>query len=85
MASSKEWWQKYHEALSRGDKAAAAEAFQKYLEAKRAEGKGSSRPMLVNLSTKAKDYRNAVPLEEIPDEMEKSPEFFELLRRMEEK
>lgn len=82
MASSKEEWQRYQEALRRGDKEAAAEAFRRYLEAKKAEGKGGSKPTLVNLSTKAKDYPNAVPLEEIPDEMERSPEFFELMRRI---
>lgn len=81
MASSKEEWQAYQEALRRGDKAAAVEYFRRYLEAKRA-GKGGSKPTLVNLSTKAKDYRNAVPLDEIPDEMERSPEFFDLMKRI---
>ena len=85
MASSQELWQQYQEALRRGDKEAAAEAFRRYLEAKKAEGEGGSKPTLVNLSTKAKDYRNAVPLDEIPDEMQRSPEFFELLKRMAEK
>ena len=80
--SSKEEWQKYQEALRRGDRAAAAEAFRRYLEAKKAEGKGSSRPTLVNLSSKAKDYPNAVPLEDIPRVMQEKPEFFELLRRV---
>ena len=82
MANSKELWQQYQEALRRGDKEAAAEAFRRYLEAKKAEGRGGSKPTLVNLSTRAKDYPNAVPLEEIPDEMKRSPEFFELLKRM---
>jgi len=80
--SSKEEWQNYQEALRRGDRAAAAEAFRRYLEAKKAEGKGSSRPTLVNLSSKAKDYPNAVPLEDIPRVMQEKPEFFELLRRV---
>ena len=80
--SSKEEWQKYQEALRRGDKEAAAEYFRRYLEAKKAEGKGGSKPTLVNLSSKAKDYPNAVPLDEIPDEMERSPEFFDLMKRM---
>ena len=79
---SKEEWQKYQEALRQGDKEAAAVAFRRYLEAKRAEGKGGSKPTLVNLGSKAKDYRNAVPLEEIPDEMERSPEFFDLMRKI---
>lgn len=82
MASSQEWWQAYQEALRRGDKAGAAEYFKQYLAARRAEGKGGSRPTLVNLSTKAKDYPNAVPLDQIPNEMERSPEFFELMKRV---
>ena len=81
MASS-EWWQKYQEALRRGDKAAAAEAFRRYLEAKKAEGRGGSRPTLVNLSTRAKDYPNAVPLEDIPKVIVEKPLFFELMRRI---
>jgi len=79
--SSKEEWQKYQEALRRGDRAAAAEAFRRYQEAKKREGKGGSKPTLVNLSTKAKAYRNAVPVDEIPDEIERSPEFFDLMKR----
>ncbi len=79
---SKEEWQKYQEALRQGDKEAAAEYFRRYLEAKKAEGQGGSRPTLVNLSTKAKDYPNAVPLEDIPRVMVEKPEFFELMKRM---
>ena len=83
MANSKEEWQKYQEALRRGDKEAAAEYFRRYLEAKKAEGKGGgSRPTLVNLSTKAKDYPNAVPLEDIPRIIQEKPEFFDLMKRM---
>jgi hypothetical protein len=80
--SSKEEWQRYQEALRRGDKEAAAEAMRRYLDARRAEGKGSSKPTLVNLSSKAKDYPNAVPLEDIPQVMKEKPEFFDLLRRV---
>ncbi len=79
--SSKEEWQKYQEALRRGDREAAAEAFRRYQEARRQEGKGSSRPTLVNLSTKAKAYPNAIPVDQIPQELEKNPEFFDLMRR----
>lgn len=79
---SKEEWQEYQEALRRGDRAAAAEAFRRYLEAKKAEGKGGSRPTLVNLSSKAKDYPNAVPLEDIPRVMLEKPEFFDLMRKV---
>jgi len=82
MASSQEEWQRYQEAMRQGDKAAAAAAFQRYLDAKKAEGKGHSRPTLVNLSTKAKDYPNAVPLEDIPKVMLEKPQFFDLLRRL---
>ncbi len=82
MASSKEEWGRYQEALRRGDKEAAADAFRRYLEAKKAEGKGSSKPTLVNLSSKAKDYPNAVPLENIPEVMLQKPEFFELMKRI---
>lgn len=83
MANSKEEWQKYQEALRRGDKEAAAEYFRRYLEAKKAEGRGGgSKPTLVNLSTKAKDYPNAVPLEDIPRIIEEKPEFFDLMKRM---
>ena len=84
MASSKEWWQQYQNALRRADKAAAANAFRKYLEAKKAEGKGGSRPILVNLSSRAKDYPNAVPLEDIPRIIEEKPEFFDLMKRMQD-
>ena len=79
---SKDEWQRYQEALRSGDRAAAAEAFRRYQEAKRAEGKGSSKPTLVNLSTKAKAYPNAIPLDRVPEELEKNPEFFELMKRV---
>jgi len=79
--SSKDEWQKYQEALRRGDRAAAAEAFRRYQEARRREGKGGSRPTLVNLSTTAKAYPNAIPVDQIAEELEKSPEFFELMKR----
>ncbi len=82
MASSKEEWARYQEALRRGDKEASANAFRRYLEAKKAEGKGSSKPTLVNLSSKALDYPNAVPLESIPELMQEKSEFFDLMRRI---
>ena len=82
MASSKEEWGRYQEALRRGDKEAAADAFRRYLEAKKAEGRGGSKPILVNLSSKARDYPNAVPLESIPEVMQEKPEFFDLMRRI---
>lgn len=79
---SREEWQRYQEALRRGDRAAAAEAFRRYQEAKKAEGRPSSKPTLVNLSTRAKAYPNAVPLDEIPRQLEENPEFFELMKRI---
>jgi len=82
MASSKEEWERYQEALRRDDSAAAADAFRRYLAAKKAEGKGSSKPTLVNLSSKAKDYPNAVPIDSIPRIMQENPEFFDLMRRI---
>jgi len=80
MSNSKELWQQYQEALRRGDKAAAAEAFRRYTEAKLAEGKGS-KPTLVSLA-KGKTYPNAIPLDQVPDELERNPEFFELMKRI---
>ena len=77
MASSKEEWQKYQDALRKGDPAAAAEAFRRYLEAKKAKG---SKPTLVSLGLR-KTYPHAIPLEQIPDELERNPEFFELIKR----
>jgi len=82
LASSKEEWERYQEALRRGDRTAAAEAFRRYQEAKRKEGKGGSKPTLVNLSTRAKAYPNAVPLDKIPEEIERNPEFFELMKKI---
>jgi len=79
---SKDEWQRYQEALRSGDRAAAAEAFRRYQEAKRAEGRPSSKPTLVNLSTRAKAYPNAIPLDRVPEELEKNPEFFELMKRV---
>ncbi|MBA7483201.1 hypothetical protein ES707_18712 [subsurface metagenome] len=55
----------------------AAEAFRRYLEAQKAKG---SRPTLVSLGLR-KTYPHAIPLEQIPDELERNPEFFELIKR----
>ena len=79
---SKEEWQKYQDAMRAGDAAGAAEAFRRYQEAKRQEGKGGSKPTLVNLSTKAKTYPNAIPVDQVPDELVKNPEFFELMKKV---
>lgn len=78
---SKEEWQKYQEALRRDDKVAAAEAFRRYQEAKRQEGKGGSDPRLVSLGL-GQGYPHNVPLDQIPEEVERNPEFFELMKRI---
>jgi hypothetical protein len=80
--SSADEYRKYQEALRSGDKAAAAAAFQRYLDAKKQEGGHNSKPTLVNLSSKAITYPNAVPLENIPSELERDPEFFNLMQRV---
>ena len=80
--SSKDEWRTYQEALRRGDKTAAAAAYRRYLEAKKQEGAKSSKPTLVNLSSRAKTYPNAIPVDQIPDRLEKDPEFFELMQRV---
>lgn len=80
--SSKDEWQKYQEALRKGDQAAAAEAFQRYLAARQQEGQKSSTPNLVNLSTADKTYSNAIPLADVPAEIAKNPEFFNLMQRI---
>lgn len=78
-----EEFERLKEALRRAEspeaRKAAADAMRRYLAAKK--GRGSSRPTLVSLGYK-KPYPHAIPLEEIADEIEKTPEFFELLSRI---
>lgn len=81
MASAKEEWQRYQEALRQGDRTAAAEAFRRYQEAKKAEGRRGSKPTLVSLGYK-KTYPHSIPLEKIPEELEKNPQFFDLMKRI---
>lgn len=78
---SKEEWQQYQEALRRGDSAAAAEALRRYQAAKLAEGKHKSKPNLVSLGF-GKKYPKAIPLDQIPDEIERNPEFFKHLQEI---
>ena len=59
---------------------AAAEAFKKYQTAELAKGK-QSKPTLVTLGYK-KTYPNAVPVDKIPDELAKNPEFYNLMKRV---
>lgn len=56
----------------------AAEAMRRYNLSRRGKG---SRPTLVSLGM-GKTYPNAIPLEKIPDEIEKNPEFYELMKRV---
>lgn len=58
----------------------AAEAMRRYLERRKAQGHGS-RPMLVSLGYK-KTYPSAIPLEKVPDEIAKNPDFYELMRKV---
>ena len=78
--SSKDEWARYQEALRANDPKAAAEAFRKWQAARLAEGQKGSKPTFVKLSGRSSGY--SVPVEQIPDEMEKDPEFFELMRRI---
>ena len=50
----------------------------RYLEAKKGKG---SKPTLVSLGLR-KTYPHSIPLEQIPDELERNPEFFELFGRI---
>lgn len=58
----------------------AAQAFERYRVVKLAKGKGS-KPTLVSLGYK-KTYPHAVPVDKIPDELAKNPEFFKLMKRI---
>lgn len=78
---SKEEWQAYQDALRRGDKAAAAEYFRRYLDAKKAEGKGGSKPTLVTLR-RGGGKDNAIPLDQLADRMITSPTVYDRVRRI---
>jgi len=58
----------------------AADAFKKYRVVQLAKGKGS-KPTLVSLGYK-KTYPHAVPVDKIPDELAKNPEFYNLIKRV---
>ena len=55
----------------------AAEAMRRYLATK----PHRSKPTLVSLGFK-KTYPSAIPVDKIPDEIERNPEFFELFKRI---
>lgn len=58
---------------------AASEAMKRYLEKRGV--KGSSRPMLVSLKFKA-PYPTAIELKDIPDEIARNPDFYELMKKV---
>ena len=58
----------------------AAEAFERYRVVKLAKGKGS-RPTLVSLG-RERGYPNAVPVDKIPEELARNPNFFQLMKRV---
>ena len=58
--------------------ARAAETMKRYLVAHPAK---KSKPMLVSLGYK-KTYPSAVPVDKIPDELERNSEFFDLMGRI---
>jgi len=80
-------WEKVKEALKKPPTEEAmkeaAEAFERYRVVQLAKGKGS-KPTLVSLG-KGKGYPNAVPVDKIPDELARNPDFFNLLKRVVEK
>lgn len=75
-------WEQLKEALRKAPTAEArreaAAAMRRYLATRPSK---RSRPTLVSLGYK-KTYPSAIPLEQIPDEIEKTPEFFELMGRI---
>jgi len=57
----------------------AAEAFERYRVVSLA--KGGSKPTLVSLGLQ-KSYPHAVPVDKIPDELARNPEFYNLMKRI---
>jgi len=74
-------WERLKEALRKAPteeaRKAAAEAMKRYL----ATHPPRSRPTLVSLGLN-KPYPTAVPLDKIPEELEKNPAFFDHLRKI---
>jgi len=77
-------WEELKQALkkpvSKEAMAEAAQAFEKYRVVQLAKGK-RSKPTLVTLGYK-KTYPNAVPVNKMPDEVAKNPEFYNLMKRI---
>ena len=75
-------WQRVKDALKKpATPEAMAEAAQAYADHIRAKGGQASKPTLVNLGLKA-GYPNSVPVDEIPDLLATSPEFFNLMKKV---
>ncbi len=81
---SNEEWEKVKQALSKPATPEAmkeaAQAFERYRVVQLAKGKGS-RPTLVTLG-RGRGYPNAVPVDKIPEELAKNPNFFNLMKRV---
>ncbi len=79
-----EEWEKLKEALKKPSteeaRKAAAEAFERYQAVRLAQGSHSN-PTLVSLGLR-KNYPHAVPVDKIPQELKRNPEFFELMRKI---
>jgi hypothetical protein len=74
-------WEKLKEALQKPATPeamqAASAAFAQYRQVSLAK---SSRPILVNLG-KGTGYPNAVPVDQIPDELAKNPQFYDFMKK----
>ena len=75
-------WERLKEALKKAPteeaRKEAAAAFAQYQAVQLAKGSGS-RPTLVSLGFK-KNYPTSIPLDKIPEELQRNPAFFEHLR-----
>ena len=79
-----EEWQKVKQALEKPATPEAmkeaAQAFERYRVVKLATGK-RSKPTLVTLG-RGRGYPNAVPVDKIPEELARNPNFFNLMKRV---
>jgi len=79
-----EEWEKVKQALKKPatpeSMKEAAQAFERYNVVQLAKGK-SSKPTLVTLG-RGRGYPNAVPVDKIPEELAKNPNFFNLMKRV---
>lgn len=77
-------WEKLKQALREAPtpeaRKEASKAFQKFRAVQLARGKGS-KPTIVSLGFDKK-YPTAVAIDDIPDELERNPEFFEHMREI---